>query len=105
MDFETPPVFDPYEHRPFQGYMCSEGRQVETYLSLMHFIEAEKFRGLDEGYRRYILSIEDRDDFILETAGITQGVADRTGMRSKHQWSAQGSGCNWYSTKMQWCRS
>ncbi|MCT7340366.1 hypothetical protein N5K55_04850 (plasmid) [Pseudomonas aeruginosa] len=40
----------------------------------MHFIEAEKFRGLDEGYRRYILSIEDRDDFILETAGITQGV-------------------------------
>ncbi|HFH4381204.1 TPA: hypothetical protein ACGJWY_001548 [Pseudomonas aeruginosa] len=74
MDFETPPIFDPYEHRPFQGYMCSEGRQVETYLSLMHFIEAEKFRGLDEGYRRYLLSIEDRDDFILETAGITQGV-------------------------------
>lgn len=33
MDIETPPVLDPYELRPFQGYMCSEGQQVETYLS------------------------------------------------------------------------
>ncbi|MBM3105671.1 hypothetical protein IIE18_11020 [Pseudomonas sp. V1] len=74
MEVDTPPVLDPYEFRPFQGYPCGKGLQVETYLSLMHFIEAEKFRGIDEGYRKYLLSINDRDDFILETAGITQGV-------------------------------
>ncbi|HHH9441219.1 TPA: hypothetical protein ACP32N_003156 [Pseudomonas aeruginosa] len=74
MSPETSPNLDPYETRPFKGYLNEAGDQVETYLSLMHFIEAEKFRGIDEGYRRYLLSIEDRDDFLLETAGITQGV-------------------------------
>lgn len=70
---DTPPSLDPYEFRSFKGYLNDAGAQVETYLSLMHFIEAEKFRGIDEGYRRYILSIDDLEDFRLETAGVTQG--------------------------------
>lgn len=68
-------TFDAYEAIPFHSYRAFNAGCVtlEHCRSLMHFIEAEKFVGVDEQYRRFVLSIEDRDDFLLETAGVSQG--------------------------------
>lgn len=61
---------DPYAELPFAGYLCDITKHPETYWSLMHFLEAEKYRGVDDQYRRYLLSIRDTDDFRLETVAI-----------------------------------
>jgi hypothetical protein len=39
----------------------------------MHFIESEKYRGVDDSYRRYLVTLTDQDDFLFETAGVAQG--------------------------------
>jgi hypothetical protein len=65
-----PIELDPYAELPFAGYVCEVTNQPETYWSLMHFLEAEKYRGVDDQYRRYLLSIRNTEDFRLETAGI-----------------------------------
>ncbi len=67
------PMYDPYATLPFHGYRTAGSPQPETYLSLMHFIESEKYRGVDDTYRRYLLTLTDRDDFLFETAGVAQG--------------------------------
>lgn len=61
---------DPYAELPFTGYLDEITNQPESYWSLMHYLEAEKYRGLDDQYRRYLLSIRDTEDFKLETAGV-----------------------------------
>jgi hypothetical protein len=66
---ESVQTFDPYAEMPFLGYKSPSG-EPEKYLSIMHFVEAEKLRDVDNEYRSYILGLRDRDDFILETAGI-----------------------------------
>lgn len=68
---DSVPNFDPYAELPFVGYRCPISGNPETYWSFMHFVEAEKLRGVDDDYRAYILGLRDRDDFILETAGIS----------------------------------
>ena len=67
-------TFDPYQPLPFKAYGLFDGASVEqeTCASLMHYVEAEKFLGVDEQYRRFILSIQDTEDFMLETAGVSQ---------------------------------
>lgn len=65
-----PIELDPYAALPFSGYLCEVTNKPETYWSLMHFLEAEKYRGIDDQYRRYLLSIRDTEDFRLETAGV-----------------------------------
>lgn len=67
---DSVPNFDPYAERPFVGYRCPITGNPESYWSMMHFVEAEKLRGVDNDYRAYILGLRDRDDFILETAGV-----------------------------------
>jgi hypothetical protein len=61
---------DPYAELPFVGYLCDISKHPETYWSLMHFLEAEKYRGVDDQYRRYLLSIRNIDDFKFETSAI-----------------------------------
>jgi predicted NAD-dependent protein-ADP-ribosyltransferase YbiA (DUF1768 family) len=68
------PTYDPYTTLPFVGYRRPGSHQPETYFSLMHFVESEKFRGVDESYRQYLLTLDDPEDFLLETAGVTQGM-------------------------------
>ncbi|MAG65029.1 MAG: hypothetical protein CMK74_04040 [Pseudomonadales bacterium] len=63
-------IFDPYAELPFAGYSCPVSGNQENYWSLMHFVEAEKLRGVDDDYRAYVLGLRDREDFILETAGV-----------------------------------
>lgn len=67
-------TFDPYQPLPFKAYGLFDGVQVEqeTCASLMHYVEAEKFLGVDEQYGRFILSIQEKEDFMLETAGVSQ---------------------------------
>jgi hypothetical protein len=67
-------TFDPYEFIPFSPYGNFIGDSVELNhcYSLMHYIESEKFRGVDEQYRRFILRIADKDDFRIETAAVSQ---------------------------------
>ncbi|WGK63396.1 hypothetical protein QAO71_17800 (plasmid) [Halopseudomonas sp. SMJS2] len=67
---DSVPIFDPYAEIPFVGYRCPVKGNPESYWSMMHFVEAEKLRGVDDEYRAYILGLRDRDDFILETAGV-----------------------------------
>ncbi|MDF9779162.1 hypothetical protein [Pseudomonas baetica] len=67
------PIYDPYATLPFHGYRSPGSLQPETYPSLMHFIESEKYRGVDDSYRRYLLTLTDQDDFLFETAGVAQG--------------------------------
>ncbi len=62
--------FDPYAELPFVGYKSPITGEQEKYWSLMHFVEAEKLQGVDDEYRSYILGLKDKDDFILETAGV-----------------------------------
>lgn len=68
------PNYDPYAGLPFVGYRRPGSQHPETYVSLMHFVESEKFRGVDESYRQYLLTISDPEDFLFETAGVTQGI-------------------------------
>jgi hypothetical protein len=68
------PSYDPYAALPFVGYRRPGSSQLETYVSLMHFVESEKFRGVDESYRQYLLTINDPEDFLFETAGVSQGI-------------------------------
>ena len=65
-------TYDPYEFLPFIGYASPEHPLGEQYFSLMHFIESEKFRGVDEGYRSYLRTLSDPVDFRLETVGVAQ---------------------------------
>lgn len=67
------PMYDPYATLPFHGYRSPGSLKPETYPSLMHFIESEKYRGVDDSYRRYLLTLTDQDDFLFETAGLAQG--------------------------------
>ncbi|MHC5195162.1 hypothetical protein ACYSUW_15505 [Pseudomonas frederiksbergensis] len=68
------PIYDPYVTLPFHGYRSPGSFQPETYPSLMHFIESEKYRGVDDSYSRYLLTLTNHDDFLFETAGVAQGV-------------------------------
>lgn len=70
----NPPIYDPYAALPFVGYLRPGSLQPETYFTLMHFVESEKFRGVDEPYRQYLLTLSDTDDFLFETAGVSQGI-------------------------------
>lgn len=63
--------YDPYVELPFDGYLCDLAGKPERYWSLMHFLESAKLSGVDDQYRRFLLSIRDRDDFQLETTGIS----------------------------------
>lgn len=65
-----PIELDPYANLPFAGYLCEITKQPEIYWSLMHFLEAEKYRGIDDQYRRYLLTMRETEDFRLETAGV-----------------------------------
>lgn len=65
-------TYDPYEFLPFIGYASPEHPLGERYFSLMHFIESEKFRGVDEDYRSYLRTLDDPVDFRLETVGVAQ---------------------------------
>lgn len=51
----------------------------------MHFIEAEKFLGVDDRYRRFLLQLDDREDLLLETAGVSQAMrrADWSAVRDR----------------------
>lgn len=69
---DTTITYDPYQHLPFLGYSSKAMPEGERFLSLMHFVESEKFRGVDESYRRYLLTLDDPIDFRLETAGVAQ---------------------------------
>lgn len=73
MDSSTAPTYDPYEVLPFNAYRAPASPLGERCYSLMHFVESEKFRGVDESYRRFLLEQEDPDDFLLETGAIDQG--------------------------------
>lgn len=66
--------FDPYIELPFNAYLdlASPQAHQDNCLSLMHFIEGEKFLGVDAQYRKFIHRIQERDDFMLETAGVSQ---------------------------------
>ncbi len=66
--------YDPYQHLPFRAYRSAEWPAGEVCSTLMHFIAAEKFRGADESYRRFLLSLSDPDDLRLETEAIGQGI-------------------------------
>lgn len=70
----TDQIYDPYDQIPFAGYLSDIDGQPETYWSLMHFLEAEKMRGVDDQYRRYLLELRDRDYFVMETACIGQSI-------------------------------
>lgn len=65
-------TYDPYQHLPFLAYGSNAQPHGERFLSLMHFVESEKFRGVDESYRQYLLTLDDPIDFRLETAGVAQ---------------------------------
>lgn len=69
-------TFDPFERMPFQGYIEQDtGRQAQ-YLSLAHFIHSERFRGVDDHYRGYLLRLDDMELFQLEVEGIGQTSSD-----------------------------
>lgn len=70
MESSTTPNFDPYAILPFSAYRSAECPEGECCYSLMHFIESEKFRGVDESYRVFLLGQADPDDFLLETGVI-----------------------------------
>lgn len=70
-------TYDPYEEIPFLAFGDVSGDphpSLEHCRSLMHFIEAEKFLGVDERYRRFLLQLSDREDLLLETAGVSQAM-------------------------------
>lgn len=69
-------TFDPYEVMPFHGYMEQDTGRQARYLSLAHFIHSERFRGVDEHYRTYLLRLEDAELFRLEVDGIGQIGSD-----------------------------
>jgi len=69
----TSPIYDPYAILPFVAYRSEACPEGDLCHSLMHFIESEKFRGVDDCYRRFLLQQDDPDDFLLETAAIQQG--------------------------------
>lgn len=70
----TGPFFDTYKALPFRGYRSAAQPLGDECTSLMHFVESEKYRGIDESYRQYVLSLTDKEDFFLETVGIGQAV-------------------------------
>ena len=70
-------TYDPYEEIPFLAFGAVTGEprhSLEHCRSLMHFIEAEKFLGVDDRYRRFLLRLSDREDLLLETAGVSQAM-------------------------------
>ncbi|WP_162893432.1 hypothetical protein [Pseudomonas savastanoi] len=69
-------TFDPYEVMPFHGYIEQETGRQARYPSLAHFIHSERFRGVDEHYRTYLLRLEDAELFRLEVDGIGQVGGD-----------------------------
>lgn len=79
-------TFDPFERLPFRGYIePGSGRQA-YYLSLAHFIHSERFRGIDDQYRSYLLRLEDIELFRLEVDCIGQtGVDSEDWAQNKHR--------------------
>lgn len=73
MESSTTPSYDPYAILAFNAYRSPDYPVGERCYSLMHFVESEKFRGVDECYRRFLLDQEDAEDFLLETGAIDQG--------------------------------
>lgn len=69
-----------YDAIPFFGFRSSVSKMMgsfverDRYFSLMHFIETEKFRGVDEQYRRYLVSLTDTQELVMETAGVSGGM-------------------------------
>ncbi|HCF2446919.1 TPA: hypothetical protein NIA45_004584 [Pseudomonas aeruginosa] len=81
-------TYDPYEEIPFLAFGAVSGEphhSLEHCRSLMHFIEAEKFLGVDDRYRRFLLQLSDREDLLLETAGVSQAMrrADWSAVRDR----------------------
>ncbi|MBM5458919.1 hypothetical protein H8F21_15235 [Pseudomonas sp. P66] len=66
------PIYDPYAILPFAAYRSPDCPEGDLCYSLMHFIESEKFRGVDDCYRRFLLQQEAPEDFLLETGAIDQ---------------------------------
>jgi hypothetical protein len=62
--------FDPYDPLPFLGYIDADTGRQEHCHSLAHFFHAERLRGVDEHYRRYLLQLDDPELFQLEVEDI-----------------------------------
>lgn len=78
--FRTP--CDPYAP-PASARLFEDER--ETYLSLMHWFESEKFRGITERYRRYLLMVPDPALVQMEASGFssTHRRADWDSVRAR----------------------
>lgn len=74
MEAINTPFYDPYGVIPFRGYRSASQPLGDHCVSLMHFIESEKYRGVDDSYRQYLLTLTDHEDFTLETIGVGQAV-------------------------------
>lgn len=72
-------TFDPFEPMPFVGYIDPATGRQDRYLSLAHFIYSERFAGVDEHYRRYLLQLEDTELFRLEVDGVGFTGTDKPG--------------------------
>ena len=79
MEAINSPFYDPYRVIPFRGYKSASQPLGDHCVSLMHFIESEKYRGIDDSYRQYLLTLTDHEDFTLETIGVGQAV-------KRHDW-------------------
>lgn len=64
--------YNPTKALPFAGYSTGPGEQPDQYLSLVHWIQSEKFRGVDEYLRRYLIGIDDLEILQLEVDGINE---------------------------------
>lgn len=69
-------TIDPFERMPFLGYIEQVSGRQTKYLSLAHFVHSERFRGVDEHYRGYLLRLDDMELFQLEVEGIGNISAD-----------------------------
>lgn len=63
-------TFDPFEMMGFTGYIDPATGRQEQYLTLAHFVYSERFAGVDEHYRRYLLQMDDPEIFRLEVDGV-----------------------------------
>lgn len=62
--------YNPISEIPFEGFCSSPDSQPDQYQSLMHWILSEKYRGVDESLRRYLLTISDLEILQMEANGI-----------------------------------
>jgi hypothetical protein len=63
-------TLDPFELMPFTGYIDPMTGRQESYLSLAHFVHSERFAGVDEHYRKYLMKLGDPELFRLEVDGV-----------------------------------